>query len=63
MKEKIINILVNGRCDNCEYNNWDKYQDDICDNCHKKYQKWKLSEDTTVTQIAEQIIRKINNAE
>ena len=63
MKEKIINILINELyycyCDNCEYGNWDKYQDRYCDNCYRKYQNWKLSIDTA-TQIAEQIIKEIN---
>ena len=62
MKEKIINILINelNYCyyDNCEYGNWDKYQDRYCDNCYRKYQNWKLSTDTA-TEIAEQIIKEI----
>lgn len=67
MKEKIINILIDELCycycDNCEYNNWDKYQDNECDECHRKYQNWKLSKDTAA-QIAEQIIKEVNiNAE
>lgn len=67
MKEKIINILINELCycycDNCEYGNWDKYQDNMCDNCHRKYQNWRLSSDTA-TEIAEQILKEvINNVE
>lgn len=67
MKEKIINILINELnycyCDNCEYGNWDRYQDTPCDDCHRKYQNWKLSTDTAA-QIAEQIIKEvINNVE
>lgn len=67
MKEKIVNILINELCycycDNCEYGNWDKYQDDQCEDCHRKYQNWKLSSDTAA-QIAEQIIKEvINNVE
>ena len=63
MKEKIINILINELCycycDNCEYGNWDKYQDNECDGCDRKYQNWKLSTDTAA-QIAEQIIKEVN---
>lgn len=63
MKEKIINILINELCycycDNCEYGNWDKYQDNECDDCHIKYQNWKLSTNTA-TKIAEQIIKEVN---
>lgn len=63
MKEKIINILINELCycycDNCEYGNWDKYKDNECDDCHRKYQNWKLSKNTA-TQIAEQIIKEVN---
>ena len=63
MKEKIINILINELyycdCDNCEYNNWDKYQDNECDFCYRKYQNWKLSTDTAA-KIAEQIIKEVN---
>lgn len=67
MKEKIVNILINELkycyCDNCEYGNWDKYQDNECDNCYRKYQNWKLSKNTAA-QIAEQIIKEvINNVE
>lgn len=58
MKEKIINILINELCycycNNCEYGNWDKYYNE-CDDCHRKYQNWKLA-----TQIAEQIIKEVN---
>ena len=63
MKEKIINILINKLnycyCDNCEYGNWDKYQDNECDSCYRKYQNWKLST-ATAAQIAEQIIKEVN---
>lgn len=63
MKEKIINILINELCycycDNCEYSNWDKYKDYYCDDCHRKYQNWKLSTDTA-TQIAEKIMIEVN---
>jgi hypothetical protein len=63
MKEKIINILINELCycycDNCEYSSWNKYQDNECDNCYRKYQNWKLSKDTAA-QIAEQIIKEVN---
>jgi len=63
MKEKIINILINELyccyCNNCEYNNWDEYGYRYCDDCHRKYQNWKLSKDTAA-QIAEQIIKEVN---
>ena len=67
MKEKIIKILIDELyycyCDNCEYGNWDKYQDNECDGCYRKYQNWKLSTNTAA-QIAEQIIKEvINNVE
>ena len=62
MKEKIINILINELsycyCDNCEYNNWNKYQDNECDNCHRKYQNWKLSTDTAAL-LADKILKEI----
>lgn len=63
MKEKIINILINELdycyCDNCEYDDWDKYQEHYCDDCLRKYQNWRLSSNT-VTEIAELILREIN---
>lgn len=46
-------------CDNCEFGNWDKYQDTRCDNCYRKYQNWQLSEDTA-KELAKQIIGEIN---
>ena len=66
MKEKIINILINELCycdcDNCEYGNWDKYQDNECGNCYSKYLSWRLSSDTAA-KIAKQILKEvINNA-
>ena len=64
MKEKIIKILIDELCycycDNCEYSNWNKYQDNECDNCYRKYQNWKLSTNTAA-QIAEQIIKEVIN--
>ena len=63
-EEKIAKILTNELCycycDNCEFGNWDKYQDTRCDDCHRKYQNWQLSEDTA-KELAEQIIKEINN--
>ena len=63
MKEKIIKILIDELdycyCDNCEYGNWDKYQDHHCNDCYRKYQNWRLSTDTA-TKIAEQIIKEVN---
>ena len=58
MEEKIKEILINNLCycycDNCEYGNWDKYQDDQCEDCHRKYQNWALAKHS-----AEEIINKI----
>lgn len=45
-------------CDNCEFGDWDKYQDTRCDNCYRKYQNWQLSEDTA-KELAKQIIGEI----
>lgn len=66
-KEKIINILTSNLsycyCDNCEYGDWDKYEDDHCLDCHRKYQNWQLSS-YTAAEIAEQILKEvIYNAE
>lgn len=59
-EEKIIKILTDELCycyyDNCEFGNWDKYQDTRCDDCYRKYQNWRLSEETAKS-IAKQIIR------
>ena len=64
-KEKIIKILTNELsycyCDNCEFGNWDKYQDRKCNDCARKYQNWRLSEDTA-RMIADKIIEEIKNA-
>ena len=60
--EKIINILTSNLsycyCDNCEFGNWDKYQDTRCEDCHRKYQNWQLSS-YTAAEIAEQILKEI----
>ena len=66
-KEKIINILTSNLsycyCDNCEYGDWDKYEDSNCLDCHRKYQNWQLSS-YTAAEIAEQILKEvIYNAE
>lgn len=59
-EEKIAKILTDELCycycDNCEFGNWDKYQDTRCDNCYRKYQNWRLSEDTA-RMIADKIIK------
>lgn len=64
-EEKIIKILTDELCycycDNCEFGDWDKYQDRKCDGCYRKYQNWRLSEDTAKS-IAKQIIWEIKNA-
>ena len=64
-EEEITKILIDqlsyAYCDNCEWGNWDKYQDTKCDDCHRKYQNWKLSENTAKT-IAKQIIEEIKDA-
>lgn len=61
-KEKIVNILTSELsycyCDNCKYGDWDKYQDDYCFDCHRKYQNWELSPDTAA-EIAEQILKEV----
>ena len=58
-EEKITKILTDELCycycDNCEFANWDKYQDTRCEDCHRKYQNWRLSEDTA-KKLAKQII-------
>lgn len=52
-REKIINYLVNklnyAYCDNCGTD--DRY----CDDCHRKYQNWSLSE-ATAADIVDEII-------
>lgn len=62
-EEKIAKILTDELCycycDNCEFGNWDKYQDTRCDDCHRKYQNWRLSENTAKL-IAKQIINEVN---
>lgn len=45
-------------CDNCEFGDWDKYQDTRCGNCYRKYQNWQLSEGTA-KELAKQIIGEI----
>ena len=66
MEEKIAKILTDELyycyCDNCEFGNWDKYQGTRCDNCYRKYQNWRLSENTA-KELAKQIIKEIKNAE
>ena len=63
IEDRIAEILTDELCycycDNCEFGNWNKYQDRKCDDCHRKYQNWKLSTDTAA-QIAEQIIKEVN---
>lgn len=63
MKEKIANILIDELCycycDNCEYGDWDKYQDHMCENCYRKYISWKLSSNTAA-EIAERILKEAN---
>ena len=57
-KEKIIKILTDELhycyCDNCKFNDYDKYQENYCDGCYRKYSNWALSPKT-----AEEIIDKI----
>ena len=59
-KEKIAKILTDELsycyCDNCEFGNWDKCQDTRCDDCHRKYQNWRLSQNTA-EEIADKIIK------
>lgn len=44
---EIVNLLLKelgyAYCDNCRYVIG---EDDACDNCHRKYSGWSLSEDT-----------------
>ena len=65
IKDRIVKILTDELCycycDNCEFGNWDKYQDTRCDDCHRKYQNWRLSENTAKI-ITKQIIEEIKNA-
>lgn len=46
-KKEIVNLLLKEfdcvYCDNCRYV---MGKDDACDNCHRKYSGWSLSEDT-----------------
>ena len=64
IEDKIAKILTDELCycycDNCEFGNWDKYQDRECDVCYRKYQNWRLSEKSAKL-IAKQIIKEINN--
>ena len=65
LREKITKILTDELCycycDNCEFGNWDKYQnEECCDDCHRKYQNWRLSKDTA-KELAKRIIEEINN--
>jgi len=66
IEDRIAKILTDELCycdcDNCEFGDWDKYQDTRCDNCYRKYQNWQLSEDTA-KELAKQIIGEIKNAE
>ncbi len=66
IEDKITKILTDALpycyCDNCEFSNWEKYQDEECEECYRKYQNWRLSEDTAKS-IAKQIIKEIKNAE
>ena len=57
-----MNELEYCYCYTCEYGQ-DKYYDDKCNNCYRKYNNWTLSSDTAA-EIAEQILKEvINNAE
>ena len=64
IKDRIAKILTDELCycycDNCEFGDWDKYQDTKCDNCYRKYQNWRLSKDTAKS-IAKRIIKEIEN--
>ena len=55
-KEEIINILTEtlcyAYCDNCG-NGMDE---DLCGDCHRKYQNWKLSRDAA-EKIADEILK------
>ena len=55
-KEEIINILTDtlcyAYCDNCG-NDMDE---DLCGDCHRKYQNWELSKDAA-EKIADEILK------
>lgn len=59
-KDMIIHILTDtlsyAYCDNCQ-NSSDDYR--ACDECHRKYQNWALS-DATAAYLADKIINLIN---
>ena len=59
-KEKIIQILTNDLkycyCDNCEYSDYERYEDKLCDGCYRKYSNWALSP-ATAEEIADKIIQ------
>lgn len=55
-ESEIVNLLTKelgyAYCDNCRYV---MGEDDACDNCHRKYSGWSLSEDTA-TYLARKIV-------
>lgn len=64
IEDKIVKILTDTLCycycDNCEFGDWDRYQDSVCESCYRKSQNWQLS-GRTAKSIAKQIIKEINN--
>ena len=64
-EDTIVKILTNELyycyCDNCKFSDWDKYQDEECDGCYRKYQNWALSEDAARS-ITKLILKEIKNA-
>ena len=60
IEEKMVNILTDTLsycyCDNCKYGDYEKYGNNHCNDCHRKYVNWALSPET-----AEEIIEKIIN--
>ena len=61
-KEKITKILTDELCycycDNCKYCDYETYGDRFCDECHRKYSNWKLSQNTAAI-IADEIIKEV----
>ncbi len=58
-KEEIVRILVDelcyAYCDNCGNYECNDVEDNPCEFCHRKYQSWKISEETA-EKIADKIL-------
>jgi len=57
--QKVMDVLLKNfdyvYCDNCKY-----YDTNSCDECHRKYMNWALSDDAA-RKLAEEIIEAITN--